>query len=82
MAAVAPLDPGKEGFQQGQELDALSDAMQGRDEAIRQLDQANRQDRARMVSSIAALMSQYEITLVELEDNLANQRKRGVHADT
>jgi hypothetical protein len=25
-------------------------------------------------------MSQYEISLVELEDNLAHQRKRGTHA--
>ncbi|MDF8365108.1 MULTISPECIES: hypothetical protein [Achromobacter] len=82
MTAVAPLDPGKEEFQQGLELAALSEAMQGRDEAIRQLDRANRQDRARMVGTIAALMSQYEISLVELEDNLAHQRKRGVHADT
>jgi hypothetical protein len=27
-------------------------------------------------------MSQYEISLVELEDNLAHQRKRGTHAAT
>ncbi|MGY6271909.1 hypothetical protein ACXIUT_19630 [Achromobacter denitrificans] len=80
MTAVAPLVPGKEDIQQDQELVALSEAMQERDEAIRQLYQANRQDRARMVGSIAALMSQYGISLVELEDNLAHQRKRGTHA--